>query len=317
LQSKPDEGQAAAIREGFAEISGDVVAWLNADDYYFPNVLERVASCFEENPQLDVIYGDAVHVTPEGFFLSYFPAIQEFNLQDLMRSCFICQPACFVRRSAYEAAGGVDPALHYTMDWDLWCRLAINGARFFYLHDVLSAVRYYPGTKTLSGNKLRYMEIWRIEKRYGHRLLPFTWPGFYFYDLCFKKGKTPLERITFSTLRLLRQLKKRVFKMRYLRNGSNTIIYGFRRMEPFVEQRCVIHLPWYDKRQWRRLCLDVEPDGKTYNIQINDTDTFSVSAKGGHVLLDVSYMNQPSRKIMINCPGRHQWKLLRFWCELD
>jgi len=164
VNSRPDAGQAAAIREGKNKIEGDIVAWLNADDYYFPNVLDKVASCFEKDPQLDVVYGDAVHVSPEGFFKSYFPAIQEFNQKELIRSNFICQPACFVRRSAYEEVGGVDHRLKYTMDWDLWCRLAQAGATFQYFHNVLAAVRYYPETITLSGSLKRYLEIYCLEK---------------------------------------------------------------------------------------------------------------------------------------------------------
>ncbi|MHC4130054.1 MAG: glycosyltransferase family 2 protein, partial [Planctomycetota bacterium] len=136
FRSRPDSGQADAIREGKNALSGDVVAWLNADDYYFAGALNRVAAAFEQDPELDVVYGDAVHVTPEGFFLSYFPRIQEFNRKDLTCSCFICQPSCFVRRSAYEALGGIDSSLRYTMDWDLWCRLSEHGARFCYLHEV-------------------------------------------------------------------------------------------------------------------------------------------------------------------------------------
>ena len=316
LHSGPDAGQAAAIREGFDKIKGDIVAWINADDYYLPGALDKVSSCFENDPDLDVVYGDAVHVNPEGFFLSYFPAIQEFNAQDLMHSIFICQPACFVRRSAYEEAGGVDPTLQYTMDWDLWCRLALNGAKFLYLHDVLAAVRYYPETKTFSGSRLRYKEIRQIERKYGHRVIPLSWMGFYFYDLRYKKRKAYYEKIAFTVLRLLRNWKKRFFRIKYSKNESNTIIYGFQRWEPVVEQRCVIHLPWYDKRQWRRLCLHVEPGSETYNIRINDIDN-SVSAKGGLIFLDVPYINQPYRKIVIECAGRRQWKLLRFWCELD
>ncbi|MBW2354289.1 MAG: glycosyltransferase, partial [Deltaproteobacteria bacterium] len=114
LCSGPDSGQAGAIREGMKKVQGDVVCWLNADDYYFPGTLSRVAALFERDPGLDVVYGDAIHVTPEGFFLSYFPAIQEFDARDLTRSCFICQPACFVRCGAYEEVDGVDPSLHYT-----------------------------------------------------------------------------------------------------------------------------------------------------------------------------------------------------------
>jgi len=194
LHSEQDEGQAAAIKEGKDITTGDIVAWLNADDYYFPGVLEMVAAQFNKNPEVDVVYGDAVHVSPEGFFLSYFPPIQEFNTNDLTRTCFICQPACFVRRSAYERIGGINADLVYTMDWDLWCRLSDAGAKFYYLPKTLAAVRYYPGTKTLSRNWKRYMEIWRIERKYGHKFFPRSLLGSYLFDLSLKK-KTHLKNI--------------------------------------------------------------------------------------------------------------------------
>lgn len=210
LSSGPDGGQAAAIRDGMNAICGDIVCWLNADDYYFPGALEKVSAFFHTHPEIDVVYGDAVHVKEDGAFLSYFPAIEEYNSQKLPRSCFICQPSCFVRRSAYEAAGGIDSALTYTMDWDLWCRLAKTGARFQYTHEVLSAVRCYRQTKTFSGDMRRYSEIWRIGKKYGKHLIPLPWAGFYLYDLSFKKeSSTVSERIIFLLLSHLRRFKKR------------------------------------------------------------------------------------------------------------
>jgi glycosyltransferase involved in cell wall biosynthesis len=67
LRSESDAGQAAAIRDGADMVSGDIVTWLNADDYYFPGALDRAAASFEKDPELDVVYGDAVHVSSEGF----------------------------------------------------------------------------------------------------------------------------------------------------------------------------------------------------------------------------------------------------------
>ena len=220
LRSGPDKGQAFAIREGKNTISGDIVAWLNADDYYFPETLNKVATCFEQHPELDVVYGDAIHVSPEGFFLSYFPAIQEFNANDLTRNCFICQPACFVRRAAYEKIGGIDPTLQYTMDWDLWCRLSNSGAKFCYLHEVLAAVRYYHGTKTLSRDWKRYLEIWRIERKYGHRFFPRSWLGFFLFDLSFTNRKNLVEKYFFVLLNYLRRLKNRLINKKDLRKDS-------------------------------------------------------------------------------------------------
>jgi glycosyltransferase involved in cell wall biosynthesis len=314
LRSAPDEGQAAAIKEGKEAISGDIVAWLNADDYYFPGALDKVAACFERYPEVDVVYGDAVHVTEDGSFLSYFPAIQEFNAEDLTRSCFICQPACFVRRSAYQKVGGIDPTLRYTMDWDLWCRLSHSGAKFYYLRNLLTAVRYYPGTKTLSGDTRRYREIWRIERQYGHRRLPWSWAGFYFFDLSFKEHKTVTEKITFSFLKSLRRMKKRLISHWNLENQTDGTLYGFHRWEPVVVGKGTIHLPWYDKRRLTKILLRVTPAGRSYRTTINGAYETVVLAREGQFSIDVPLLDKPSVEISIECLDQQRWTLLDFSC---
>jgi GT2 family glycosyltransferase len=317
LSSGPDDGQAGAIREGMGKIEGDIVAWLNADDYYFPGTLDRVAACFEMDPELDVVYGDAVHVTPEGFFQSFFPAIQSFNARDLTRSCFICQPACFVRRSEYEVVGGVDPSLQYTMDWDLWCRLALSGARFQYIHEPLAAVRYYHGTKTLSRERLRYKEIWRIEKKYSHRLLPLSLAGFYRFDLFSKKNKTISEKTLLWILDLARKVKRDVLSVLGSRDELAGKIYGFQPWEPVVEGCCIIHLPWYDKHEWQKLYLSVDPLDNKYRIEINDEPCDYTLCDDGRLAVSVPHEIGAYRKISIENSGKNKWKLLEFSCKFE
>lgn len=315
LHSGPDGGQAAAIRKGMEAISGDIVGWLNADDYYFPDALEMVASAFERDPGVDVVYGNAVNVTSEGFFLSYFPAIQEFDAKDLMRSCFICQPACFVRRSAYERVGGIDPGLRYTMDWDLWCRLNRAGARFQYLHELLAAVRYYPGTKTLSRDLIRYEEIWRIERIYGGRWLPWGWPGFYRFDLACKKNRTWSETLSLDILNQARSFKRRLLTQGAQHGGCRSL-YGFRPWEMVVEQQCDIHIPWYGSRDWGRFHLQVEPGDRDYRVTIEDAFDQVLSAREGMLSADLPRLRGPHRKITVSCPGRQFWRLVAFSCDL-
>jgi len=315
-RSAADEGQAAAICEGLNRVAGGIVSWLNADDYYFPGALDRVATCFEADPKLDVVYGDAIHVTADGFFLSYFPSIQEFNASDLTRSDFICQPACFVRRSAYERVGGVDPALVYTMDWDLWCRLARAGAKFHYLHEALAAVRYYPGTKTLSGNWNRYLEIWRIERKYGQRILPFTWLNFYLFALSFKGKKTLSEKMAFSFFNFIRKIKKRIVALKDLENQTNRTLYGFHRGDPAVAGKCTIHLPWYDKRRLKKILLRVAPDSRSYHTTVNNAYHSVVLAKEGQFSIDMPSLDKSCVEISIECLDQRNWALLDFSCEL-
>jgi glycosyltransferase involved in cell wall biosynthesis len=317
LNSAPDEGQAGAIREGEEIISGDIVAWLNADDYYFPETLEKVASCFEKDPELDLVYGDAIHVNSEGFFLSYFPPIQDFNAKELTENCFICQPACFVRRSAYERVGGLNPSLRYTMDWDLWCRLSASGARFRYLPEPLAAVRYYQGTKTLSGDKERFREIYRIEKKYGTRRLRTSFLGAYYYGLSFEKKRDFRKNIVFVLLSILRTVKSKIDRAFREQGTQDSLIYGFQRWKPIVEGACQIHVPWYDRRKWRRLCLKVRPNRGQYHISLNGKPCEKMFQENDYLVIEVPELHSPYRRIDIEHVNRKRWKLLQFTCDLD
>ena len=318
LHSGPDGGQAAAIRKGKAIISGEIVAWLNADDYYFPETLEKVAACFGSDPDLDVVYGDAVHVTSEGFFLSYFPPIQTYDPETLTRRCFICQPACFVRRSAYERVGGINPALRYTMDWDLWCRLSRSGARFHYLHEPLAAVRYYPGTKTLSHDGLRYREIWRIERTYGGRPLPLSWPGFYRFDLSFKKERTSFEELVLRSMDSLRRMKRRGFAQRFPQDEMALPIYGFDRFESsLVYGECTIHLPWYDRQAWEALYLNAIPLSKNFQVAVNGKPCSCETSEKGCLVFRLPHVRAPHITISIQqAEARSPWRLHGFSVDL-
>jgi len=316
LKSGPDGGQAAAIKQGKSLVPGDIVAWLNADDYYFPCALEKVAAAFKRDPSLDVVYGDAVHVDGDGFFQSYFFPIQEFDQKDLTRSCFICQPACFVRRKAYEKIGGIDSTLKYTMDWDLWHRLSLSGAKFKYIRELLAAVRYYHGTKTMSGDWQRYKEIWRIERKYGWRVLPVGWAGFYRHDLFFAQNRTFFEKFSLKILDQLRSSKKRFLKVRNSKSEWNKHLYGFHRWEPVVKENCEIHLPWYDKRQWKMLYFHVDPLHDNYRISVNNVPCDYDFSGAGKIRVRCPWMTDPYRKISIRNQENKPWKLFGISGEL-
>ena len=171
--SGPDDGQSDAINRGFAATSGEIIAWLNADDRYLPGAIGRAVEAFMHDPTLDLVYGQAFWIDRAGRSLGPFRYGEPWDIHDLVnRTNFVQQPAAFFRRAAFDAVGGLDVDLHYVMDYDLWIRLGSGGGHARFLPEVMADVRMHAGTKTASGGLTRFLEMERMIGRYGRRSVP-------------------------------------------------------------------------------------------------------------------------------------------------
>jgi glycosyltransferase involved in cell wall biosynthesis len=170
--SAPDAGQAAAIADGFAKGSGEVLAWLNADDVYRPGAVRRALAELDGDRALALVYGRADFIDAPGARLGPCAHVGPGDARRLLRELdFIAQPAAFFTRTAFAAAGGLDPGLVYCFDYDLWLRLSAIGALHF-VDECLADVRVHPETKTARGGLERLEEIERMVARHGARHLP-------------------------------------------------------------------------------------------------------------------------------------------------
>ena len=155
--SEPDKGQADAVNKGIAMSSGDIIAWINSDDVYYPGAFDTVRAIFEAHPDVLAIYGDADHIDEEDQFLEDYPT-EAWNYERLIETCFLCQPAVFFRRSLIERFGNLDDSLKYCMDYELWLRLGKH-ISFHYLPQKLAGSRLYKDNKTLGQRIAVHYEI--------------------------------------------------------------------------------------------------------------------------------------------------------------
>jgi glycosyltransferase involved in cell wall biosynthesis len=162
----PDEGQASAIVEGWANTTSDIVFWLNADDRLSDGALTRVAQIFGADPSVDVVFGGSDFIDADGARVGVHDQISDATPL-LLRSNVISQPSCFVRRTKVEAVGGLNSRLHFVMDWDLWVRLYKSGARFVRVDETFSEVYMGAGTKTASLKLRRLLEIFALVNRHA------------------------------------------------------------------------------------------------------------------------------------------------------
>lgn len=143
--SEKDSGQADAINKGMARSKGEIVAWLNSDDYYQPGTVSAAVRTFEQNPAVDLIYADMLAVDERGQTFNTL-RYRQLTLEDLLCFQIIGQPAVFMRRAAFEQAGGLDLSYHFLLDHHLWIRIAAQG-RILHIPQTWAAARYHAEAK--------------------------------------------------------------------------------------------------------------------------------------------------------------------------
>ena len=180
--SEADKGQSDAINKGFKKASGDLVAWVNADDYYLPSALDRAADAYCNDPMAPFYFGDGLRVDESGATISkFFPTEKPIFSRPalLMGLNYILQPSTFINRRSLEQVGYLDERFNYGMDSDLWLKLSQIGTPHA-IEAVLAATREYATTKTASGSFDRIEELRNIAEKYSG--LPIT-PGMVCYYL--------------------------------------------------------------------------------------------------------------------------------------
>jgi glycosyltransferase involved in cell wall biosynthesis len=157
--SEPDRGQSDALNKALAMASGDIIGWLNADDIYLPGTLERVLTWASES-SAEVAYGDCLFVDG-GCRLVRGKEEHRFNRDVLLwYGCYLPSTSTFFRRSLLDRGLlRLDESYRYTMDFELFLRLAFNGVEFDYLASDLAAFRFH-------GDNLSMDAVPRTEERY-------------------------------------------------------------------------------------------------------------------------------------------------------
>lgn len=172
-RSHSDDGQAAAINEGVKQGKAPFVCWLNSDDFLLPGCLSRLLDALSNEPSSPAAYG-RVHNLTEKTGAKSAVWTEPFSEQRLALRCIISQPATLIRRSAWEAVGGLDPALHMVMDYDLWWRLYRQEGSFRYVDEFLAVNREHEQTKTSSLRRRHYDEAIRTVRKH-HGRVPLKW----------------------------------------------------------------------------------------------------------------------------------------------
>jgi GT2 family glycosyltransferase len=124
--SEHDDGQAAAINKGWRMARGEIVAWLNSDDVYWPGAVCAAVDAFHQHPEAGVIFGDCMYIAKDGAPLEAYKTYA-FDYMQFVRSARspIPQPSAFIRRAVLDAAGYLDETFQLALDYEFWLRAGL------------------------------------------------------------------------------------------------------------------------------------------------------------------------------------------------
>ncbi len=175
-----DTGPANAINKGLALASGDVLAWLNADDLYYPNTLRRVQQALEGRPEAAICFGACPIIDTQGqeiragitrFKEFFYPLSSRFTYQCIN---YLSQPALFFRRSAFKEAGPLRENMIAAWDYEFILRLWRSGDAVQVSGGPLAAFRWHE--QSISGQQfaIQFQEEYKAAQDDAGRFSPQT-----------------------------------------------------------------------------------------------------------------------------------------------
>lgn len=178
--SSKDEGQTDAINKGFNKSSGDILSFINSDDYYAENTLQQVSKFFLENDRILWLTGKCKVINGKNEEIRSLITLWKnlwikkdflnIKQKDLLLSLnFISQPSTFWRREAWEKTGQFDNSLIYTMDYDYWLRL-FKISELGFINKELSYFRVHPKSKGFLDTSKQIDEGYKVMKNYTNSI---------------------------------------------------------------------------------------------------------------------------------------------------
>lgn len=170
-KSERDGGQTDALNKGFAIARGEILGWVNSDDFLYPRAVEMAVEALQHS-EVGAVYGRCVLVDASGGQIGAYRT-EPFSYARLLVRNIIAQPAVFLRRELYEHFGALDAGLGFAMDYEYWLRCS-RMAPFVHVPELFAAYRIHPAGKTSAGAIRHAAEANRLRMRYGRGILP-TW----------------------------------------------------------------------------------------------------------------------------------------------
>lgn len=159
VTTEPDLGIYDAMNKGLTRASGDVVGFLNSDDFYADSlVLEKIAAVFHDE-SVDACFADLVYVTQDNKRIARYWKSKPFSRGNFAKGWCPAHPTFYIRKSAWHKFGGFDLSFKLAADVEFMMRyLEKGGVKSVYIPHVLVRMRLGGATNQSWSNVLKQNE---------------------------------------------------------------------------------------------------------------------------------------------------------------
>lgn len=117
-------GVSEKVNHGFEIAQGEIIAWINADDYYLPGAISKAVAALRGHPEAALVYCNYLHVDEDSVEVERERSKQAGLRELLEERNWVPHQTVFMRREALDHVGTVNTRYPLVQDWDLWIRIA-------------------------------------------------------------------------------------------------------------------------------------------------------------------------------------------------
>ncbi|MCF8341777.1 MAG: glycosyltransferase [Chitinophagaceae bacterium] len=168
--SEPDNGMYDALNKGFSIATGDILAWINADDIYLPWTFKTVSRIFQKYDEVEWICGKPTFINEDYFCTRIYPFAGSKSRISIMNGyCrkgvygYLQQESMFWRKTLFEKSGGLNLNYELAVDFELWVKFA-QKAELYFVDTILSSFMVRKESLSSSNHKKYFSEVLQIIK---------------------------------------------------------------------------------------------------------------------------------------------------------
>jgi glycosyltransferase involved in cell wall biosynthesis len=154
-ESIKDKGQADAINKGWMMAKGEILCYLNSDDYLAEDCLDIIVDNYNKNPKAKIFLGKCAAIDIQGNIKDVKDPYG-YTYNSLLGGRSLGQPSVFIKREIFQQIGPLNTKLHWCLDWAYFLKVLHhynNRQEIVYINKIISYSREYQGTKSTTGLK--------------------------------------------------------------------------------------------------------------------------------------------------------------------